>query len=254
MIDFQTLATEELAGEAPPPRDVVGAALRSGKRHRLLRRSGLTTGVLATVVALAVGVATVPPWAEWRLRRQASVAAASVPWAGPLVPATPAGTLEALRYLLPPGHNGPYSGQFWEYTIQVDTELTTPAGTGVVHITMNHRADLWEVFKDADVCTYTDSSTKSSCVRVVRADGTIVTLMHMIGNCVEDLFVEVYKPSSTNVYLTASACRNDGTPAHRVLNDDEAVAIATNPIFEWKMPSSLVEAGGQQFPDLPTSP
>jgi hypothetical protein len=247
MTDFQTLVRQELGDEPPPPRDIAAAALKAGRGARR-RRWAVASGAAAVLALAAIALPVLLPWSAWRLADQAG-AARDVPVSGPLVPATPAGALEALRYLLPPGQPGRYSGE-WSDPRQftVRTEQTTAHGPGTVALNITHQPGEYDMFVRADPCH--GALPVSSCTRTTLADGTVVTLLHMTGNCDESTVVSVLRSTDTQVTLSQSTCGGAGA----LLSDAQAVAIAANPVFAWQMPTSLVDAGARDFGDLPGAP
>jgi hypothetical protein len=247
MTDFQTLVRQELADAPPPPSDIAAAALRAGRGARR-RRWALGTGVAAAVAVAALALPALLPWSAWRLADQAG-STRDVPVSGPLVPATPGGALEALRYLLPPGQPGPYSAEWSDarqFTVRADQ--ATSAGRSTVSLNITHQPGEYDTFAAADPCH--GGLPVSSCTRTTLADGTVVTLLHMNGNCDESTVVSVLRPTDTQVTLSQSICGG----AAALLSDAQAVAIAANPVFAWRMPASLVDAGARDFPDLPGAP
>jgi len=247
---FQTLVRQELSSDPAPPRDVVTAALRAGRRGRR-RRWAAATGAVALLAAAIVALPSVVPWQAWRLSSQAGAAVRVVPASGPMVPATPAGALEALRYLLPTGRLGPYTGQWdFENMFVVRAEYTTDRGTITValNIMSNDNAVM-----GTEECPHTLFFT-TSCVTTTLADHRVVTVMHVDGNCDEATVVRVTRPDRTEVVLFLSSCVRSSVPAPVLLTDGEAVAIAVNPVFGLRMPASVVDAGARDFPDLPGGP
>ena len=247
MTDFQTLVRRELADAPPPPRDIAAAALRAGRGSRR-RRWAFASGAAAVVALAAVALPLLLPWAAWRVAEQAG-SVRDVPVSGPLVPATPGGALEALRYLLPPGQPGRYSGEWSDarqFTVRI--EHTTGERRGAVALNITHQPGEYHLFVQADQCH--GALPVSSCVRTTLTDGTVVTLLHMNGNCDESTVVSVLRPADTQVTLSQSTCGGGGA----LLTDGQAVAIAANPVFAWQMPTSLVDAGARDFADLPGAP
>jgi hypothetical protein len=250
MTDFQTLVRQELADEPPPPRDIVGPAWRAGRRDRR-RRHVVAVGAAVLVAAALVAVPSLPPVQAWRLGSQAR-ATRVVPASGPMVPATPAGVLEALRFLLPPGPDAPLSGSARWFG---GDQFIVTAVRGGREVTMNvsHRDGLYSVFATADECKGLADVT-STCVRTRLADGSVITFEHVEGNCTETTTVSVLRPTDTRVTLFVPSCLASTTPMPQMLTDAEAVAIAANPVFAWQMPDSLVTSGSRNFPDLPGTP
>jgi hypothetical protein len=249
MTDFQTLAREELAATPPPARDVAVQALRAGRRDRR-RRWALRTGAVALVIAIAaVVVPSLVPWQAWRLSNQAR-SIRVVPASGPMVAATPGGALEALRYLLPPGQAGPYlADSSIPQQIVVRMRYSTDHGSGDIALNITN-VDRTAVFISAPDECRGSGIFAASCVRTTLVDGSVLTIQHMSTNCEEATVVTVLRPADTNVTLFLSNC--DGQPVP--LSDEEAVAIAVNPVFAWRMPASLVDAGARDFPDVSGAP
>jgi hypothetical protein len=248
LTDFQTLVRMELADEPPPPRDVIAPALRAGRRGRR-QRWAFVAGAVAVIALAAVAVPSLAPWRSWRLSMQAG-SPVPVPVSGPPVLATPAGVLEALRYLLPAGQPGRYTGTQDDTMIIVSTELTTDQGTGQVTLNVTHRPGHYAMMRDADTCRGSGRFARD-CTRVTMSDGAVLTLMHMEGNCDETIEASSLRPDDTEVTVFVASCLRSSTPAPVVLTDAQAVAIAVNPVFGAHMASSLVDAGAKDFPDLP---
>jgi hypothetical protein len=245
----RTLARQELADNPAPPRDVVAGALRAGRRRLLRRRLAGAGGAVMVMIAAAVGVpALLDGGGSAAVTPVGSVAVQPVPGHGPPVPATPAGVLRVLAYLVPEVAYGHHSGMWIEGQVAVTTSLTTGLGEGELGLNVSFGTGRYATLDTTGAC---DLYFTSSCEYRNFDDGTKLQVLHIPGNCTEATTVTAMRPDDVSVTLFVSTCLNSRTPAPAQLTTDQAIAIVMNPAFDRYLASSVVADGQAQFPDLP---
>jgi hypothetical protein len=261
---LRNLMRTELGEERPPPLgDLVGTAMRDGRRIRRVRRLGLV-GVGAAVLGVVALTATVVPG-------MGSPAAPVQPAAPPPVTApivvnpsvtvppafqiredgtafpvpvtgrhttgkerkvTSGAMLQLLTELLPTGRTSGYAVAGDENT-HVQIVLTTKAGTGMI------RASLEKDFTD----------------RTMIKGYAAVTVDRLPDNCVQSIVVDAALPNGANLALNIASCvTSDGrqyTKAPQIITPAQAVEIVTDPRWGLTMDAQLVVRGDKRFPDLP---
>ncbi len=278
----------ELSNERPPPLgDVVGAALREGRRVRRRRRLGglLAGGTLALALVLVGGFAA---YSE-PVRPTAVVAepasdrvAVPVP-ASPATAGAPLGRAAAPQPAVSPGsvpfrssapatpapartlavHSGAQraAGTQKKATsgamLHLLTELLPPGRTS--HFAVSEADDL-------HVQSYLDRGAGPGMIRVslgrLPADGdrlprgttATVTITPIPDNCVQDTVVVSRWPDGTAVQIDVASCLawngESNPPARPALTPDEAAKIAADPRWGLTMDAALVDAGAQAFGGL----
>jgi hypothetical protein len=263
--ELRTLMRSELSAERPPPLgDLVGVAIRDGRRIRRIRRLGVSgagaavLGVVALTAALLPGLGSpavpVPP-AGVAITEPAARPSKVLPFAtaaprlelledgtpfpvpiavrystGARKAVTSGAMLELLTQLLPPGKTGNYAVAAGQDT-HVQLYLTTGRGTGMI------RASL----------------AKDLTGRPAGAGLATVTVDHLPDNCVQSIVVDASLPDGANVTLNIASCLDGrpGRPAPQIITVEQAVGIATDPRWGLTMDAKLVDAGGKRFANLP---
>ncbi|GAA2784536.1 hypothetical protein GCM10010441_06850 [Kitasatospora paracochleata] len=258
MKDFRSELSDELTALNPPPLgDIVGSAMRSGRRTRRGRAIGAVTGSVVALTGIAVLLGG-PLGVAGRTPNQVGVAAATAsspvalaaganptPTAG-LVPTTGAALLSSLLRVLPQdAQTSGYAGETaWvagsnETVAQV--YLTTPAGTGMIRVFLGSA-------NPAMPC-----SAENSCVRDQR--GQQVRVIHHKDNCIQNTVVSVLHADGTEVMLDMASCLAwDGKgnkPGILALTEEQAIAVAGDPAIGKLMTQAAGEAAAAQFPSLP---
>jgi hypothetical protein len=247
--DLRALLRADLADERPPPLgDVVGAAIREGRRVRRRRRLAVAAAAAAVLVVAAVAAfgpvprvpslpSALPPGSVPSIAiRPATAAPANTVTVrngtrraeGTQKKATSAAMLDLLTALLPPGRTS-------HYAVAPDNAL---------HVQL-----------------YYDAGYGPSMLRLAvgqkptgRERGTTatVTVSHVPGNCVQDTVVVAAWPDGTTVQLDLATClafegrRNP--PAKPQLSEAEATVVVSDARWGVTMESGLVEQGARAFP------
>jgi hypothetical protein len=258
--DLRALLRADLNAERPPPLgDVVGAAIRDGRRIRRKRRF-LTIGagsVIVTALAAAAVLLGDGPVAG-RFEQAAVVPPQTVPIepAAPTDPprartltihsgteradglrrkATSAAMLHLLTLLLPPGRTSHY-GVASDDDLHVQLYLDDGNGPAMVRVSLAKLAAAEVRAEDSP-----------------RGAGTTVTIQHMPGNCVQSTVVDAEWPDGTLVQVDVATCLPvDGVrhkPTRPALTADQAIRVATDPRWGVMMDERLVRVGAQEFPE-----
>ncbi|WP_433290960.1 hypothetical protein ACQP2F_24240 [Actinoplanes sp. CA-030573] len=258
--DLRAVLRAELGAERPPPLgDVVGAAMRDGRRIRLMRRIrtiGAGLLALAAVVTAFVlvgdcGVAdrrqepieavaaltpqTVPPVAAAPIApaeaRTLTIRSGTASAGGTRKKATAAAMLHLLLQLVPPGRTS-HLGVAADDDLQVQLYLDAGSGPGAVRV-------------EVDRAPFGDEP---------RGGTASVTITHMPDNCVQSTSVGASWPDGTLVRVDVASCLTDGAgtrPARPALTVDQAVRVAADPRWGVTMDERLVTLGAKEFPRLP---
>jgi hypothetical protein len=249
--ELRTLLRSELSEERPPPLgDIVGIAVRDGRRIRRVRRFGVIGTGIAVAGVVAVAVAFAGPFAMSGTGHAPAVQAAAPPAAAvdgkavdgkaaeakavkaKAVKATPAAVLELLTRLAP---LGPQSG-FAQATDQLGAQLYVDRGQGPAMV---------RVFV-----------SKEGRAHGPRGDKPTFTVSRLPDNCIQDLVVNARWTDGTMVQVDGATCLawdgKQNKPTLPLLNPAEAIRIATDPHWGVTMDPDLVAAGAKHFPDLPT--
>ncbi len=256
--ELRALLRADLGDERPPPLgDVVGAALRDGRRIRRRRRWAAfgSAGAVFVIAAVAAVMVVTGPSGRPSAMPVAALPPGSVPSAvvspvtaaptrtvtvrsgteraeGMLTKATPAAMLHLLTTLLPPGRTS-------HYGVAADNDL---------HV---------QVYYDAG---YGPSMLRLAVERAPvtgrRPDrGSIakVSVGYRPDDCVQDTVVEAAWPDGTTVHLDVASCLAfDGVrnpPAKPQLSEAVALLIVSDARWGVTMDVGLVKQGAQQFPD-----
>lgn len=237
--DLRALLRADLSAERPPPLgDLVGAAIRDGRRRRRNRRIaafGVAAVVLATGSVLlgddgvaartepaAASPQTVPiaraadPTAAPRARTL-TIHSGTVRVDGLRTKATSAAMLHLLTLLLPPGRTSRYSVAP-DDDLRVQLYLDEGDGPAPVRVGLEK------------ITPYGEEPPR---------DGIIaVKIQHMPDNCAQGTVVDAERPDGTVVHLEVGDCK---------ITTDQAVRIATDPRWGLTMDRRLVTAGAQRF-------
>lgn len=260
------LDAELSALTAPPLGGVVGLATQRGRRQRRWRIAGAAVGsvtAVAATVALLAGTlgtgspapAAVGPAAVLTTpSNPASPSASPSPSAtvDPLVPSTASALLDAVVRSMPAGlttdHHAANQADGTEGPA-VFAYVNTPSGTGRISVGA-YRDEV-----DMGPCrTGTWGSGTTTCS--TSPAGDVVEVQTNSTNCIQATRVTVHRPGGLNVGIDISSCLNsDGTknpPAVPALTQEQAVALASSPLIDLRMPASFVEAANAKYPALPS--
>ena len=262
--DLRALLRADLSGERPPPLgDLVGTAIREGRRIRRTRRiRRIGAGLLAVAAAVSVfvlvgdgGVAGrrypagagavlspsfVPPGTpvptETAEARTFSIRGGTKRAGGSREKATSAAMLHLLTQLLPPGRTT-HLGVAAEDDLQVQLYLDDGSGPGMVRVAVARN----EPIADEPIA---DDPPQ---------EGTVsVTIRHMPDNCLQGMVVDADWPDGTLVQVDVAFCLDQaGPPAPPALTADQAVRVAADPRWGVTMDAELVDEGAKRFPTLP---
>jgi hypothetical protein len=270
--ELRTLMRSELSAERPPPLgDLVGTAMRDGRRIRRIRRLGAFGAgtAVAGVVALAATLSgpfgggapglqapaaapASPPSAPPSLSAAPFLSAAPTPSAaqtpeapatatrvridsrarGPQLTATSAAMLELLTRLLPAGRTSNY-GVATGDDLHVQVYLDRGRGPGMIRVSMG---------KGAPPPGY-------------GSDMAQLTVDHLADNCIQNTVVGAYRPDGTIVQVDVATCLawdgKQNRPAPAALTTEQAVKIAVDSRWGMTMEADLVASGAKRFPRLP---
>lgn len=274
--ELRALLRADLLAERPPPlTDLVGAAIRDGRRIRRNRRLA-TFG--AGVVLAGVVAATAAMLGNGGL---AAPSRPGVP-AGAAPSAAPADAGELTPSALPPGSVPPLAADAMApptvrtLTIHSGTQRAVGMPKKATPAAMLHllttlvptgRTSHYGVSADNDlhVQLYVDDGSGPAMVRVsvgqapavarrgtARGSTATVTITRTPGDCVQDTVVEATWPDGTKVQVDVATClAGDGVsnpPAPSALNEKQAIGIAADPRWGVTMDPTLVRLGARQFP------
>jgi hypothetical protein len=258
--DLRALLRADLSGERPPPLgDLVGAAIRDGRRIRRKQRIGrIGAGLLAIAAAVTAfvllgdgGVAgrryppteaagvlsppSVPPAVpgppNTAEARTLTIRGGTTRAGGSREKATSAAMLHLLTQLLPPGrttHLGVAAGD----DLQVQLYLDDGSGPGMVRVSVGKNGPI------------SDEPPRGRTVSM--------TIRHMPDNCLQGTVVDAAWPDGTLVQVFVASCLDPaGPPTLPALTVEQAVRVAADPRWGVTMDTALVAAGAKQFPILP---
>jgi len=258
--DLRALLRADLSGERPPPLgDLVGAAIRDGRRIRRrqrIRRIGAGLVAIAAAVTAFVlvgdgGVAgrrfppievagvlspgSVPPAAPVPARtaeaRTLTIRGGTTVAGGSREKATSAAMLHLLTQLLPPGRTT-HLGAAGAGGLQVQLYLDDGSGPGLVGVGVEKNEPI------AD--------------ELPRGGTVSVTISHMPDNCLQGTAVDAAWPDGTLVRVDVATCLDpSGPPTRPALTVEQAVRVATDPRWGVTMDRALIAEGAKQFPTLP---
>ncbi|GIM94963.1 hypothetical protein [Paractinoplanes toevensis] len=247
--DLRALLRADLYAERPPPLgDVVGAAIRDGRRLRRKRRLGVF-GTFAAMIALAGvgavvlrdGPVAVRPQAPAALPPQNVPAApATAPMAalkartltvhsgteradGNRTKATSGAMLVLMLQLLPPGRTSHY-GVAADDDLHVQLSLDDGRGPAMIRVAVARNAPVGDKPPGA----------------------AFVTISEHSADCRLGTTVDAQWPDGTLVEVDLPAC-----PGRPALTPDEAVRLAADPRWGVTMAEDLVAEGTQRFPAVP---
>ncbi|MEV4705179.1 hypothetical protein [Actinoplanes sp. NPDC049316] len=229
--ELRSLLREELSAERPPPLgDLVGSAVRDGRRIRRRRRfAGAGAGTaLAAVVAVAVALGG--PSAPAPGPDAGIVAASPSATLDTRIPATPEAMLVLLRALVPPGKTADFAKAGGK-DLQVQMSLDRGHGPALIRVSV------------------------AGYPSVPGTGKPKVTVQEMFDTCTQSLVVRADWPGGLTVQADLSTCRpsrGGSTATPPALTDEEATAVVSDPRWGAGMDPSLVRAGEQDFPHLAT--
>ncbi|MGK5681485.1 hypothetical protein [Actinoplanes sp. URMC 104] len=286
--DLRALLRAELDEQRPPPvGDLVGAALRDGRRIRRRRRLGAAgagaAGALAVVLfgslaahseprrapglevaapaqpesAPAAGPESARPEPAAPGRAEAKGVAASPPGSVPFRTTAPtAGAPPRTLTVLSGDHRaaGPQKKATTGAMLHLLTELLPPGR-------ISHRAVAGT--GDLSVRLHLDQGDGPGLLQVTlgrlpvegarppRGDTATVTFASAPGNCRQHAVVISRWPDGTAVQMDLASCLTDGTDGTPPLDLDTAARIAADPRWGVVMDAGLVEAGAREFRGTP---
>jgi len=258
--DLRALLRADLSGERPPPLgDLVGAAIRDGRRIRRkqrIRRIG--AGLLAVAAAVTAFVLVGDGGVAGRRFPPTEAAGVLSPPSVPLAGPVPVSTAEARTLTIRSGTKragGSREKATSAAMLHLLTQLLPPGR--MTHLGVAAEDDL-------QVQLYLDDGSGPGMVRVgVGASGPIsgeppggetvsVTIRHMPDNCLQGTVVDAAWPDGTLVRVDVASCLDQaGPPTLPALTVDQAVRVAADPRWGVTMDATLVAAGAKQFPSLP---
>ncbi|TQF03126.1 hypothetical protein E6W39_13775 [Kitasatospora acidiphila] len=275
----------------PPIGDLVGQAARRGRRIRRFRAAGATVAVaaVATVAALLTGSLGGPGHSDAQQVGVAAAPSSGAPSSArpsasttPSNSAPPTAAPSASSPTSPPSSSASASGSGGSLVQTTTASLLAavvkalPAGMTTDH----YQADPPQppVTLDPSVFLYLHSGGETGRIGVspFKADtvpacqvpdgehdvtircytdpaGDQVQVLTNTGNCIQHNTVIVYRRDGIGVGIDLSSCfKNspDGSAA-LVLSQDQAIALATNPLIDVKMPESFVQTANATYPNLP---
>jgi hypothetical protein len=240
------LADELSATPEPPIGDLIDAALRRGRRLRTVRRLQAGAAALLGLTVLTVAAVTLPDALGGRGSEPVAAPPALRQSPRPRVPATPAGLLELLLSLLPPGPTSNYAADPEQPMVQ--TYLDTGAGPGMLRLTVT------TVQRGSALFDAPGNGIQATGPSELPGGGEVVVLQ-IPENCIQRTVVEVRHPDDTLVQINIASCLAwDGTankPAPQVLTAEQAATIAADPRWGTRLDPSLEDAGAAHFPELP---
>ncbi len=243
----------DLAAQQPPPiGDLVGAAVRDGRRRRRNRRIGVGAALAGAVALTLVLVADLGAAAR---PGPITAAAPALPEpSGSLSPETV--PIEAGGPTAPPQrrtltiHSGTQRAEGMQKKatsaamLHLLTQLLPPGRTSRHGVASGN---------DLLVQVYLDDGAGPSRVRVAvgqapggtRRDGAVsVTVRHTPGDCARHTAVDARWTDGTTVRLDVEGCRPP-------VSADQAVAIVADPRWGVTMDAALVGDGDARFPRVP---
>ncbi|MBU2665570.1 hypothetical protein KOI35_18840 [Actinoplanes bogorensis] len=278
--DLRALMRAELNSERPPPLgDVVGAAVRAGRRTRRRRRIGVAgagaAGVLVILLSGSLAAHSEPrrpvvaepadqsgplpaPPTGGPLGRAAAQKAPVSPGSVPIT-ATPPTTRSPERNLAIPSGTDSAAGPRKKATtgamLHLLTQLLPPGRTS--HAAVSSNEDLY-------VQMYLDRGAGPGMVRMMLgklpADGPRgttpnVSVSQVPDNCLQSTVVVARWADGTAVQVDVASClAGDGRtnpPGRVVLSPDEAARIAADPRWGVTMDADLIKQGEARFGGAP---
>jgi hypothetical protein len=253
--ELRALLRADLAAERPPPLgDLVGAALRDGRRIRRRRRMAAGGSAAAVLlIAALVAVATSAGGSPGEPAAAGPAAAVASPGSVPTMPvsavaappprtvtirdgtqradamrkkATSAAMLHLLTTLLPPGRTS-------HYGVASDNDL---------HVQLYYDAGYGPSMLRLEV-----GQAPVSGRRPDRGSVAAITVEHHPDTCGPDTVVSAAWPDGTTVQLDLAGCL-DGVRNPAAISDAAAIRIVSDGRWGVMMDAGLVEQGAQQFP------
>jgi hypothetical protein len=283
--DLRALLRADLSAERPPPLgDVVGTAIREGRRIRRKRRLGSLMAGCAVIAAFASGVIivgdgtvadghglsaaapadlaaspqTVPPAAAAPMAvprgRTLTIHSGTVRVDGLREKATSAAMLHLLTQLLPPGRTSHY-GTVGDNDLRVQLYLDDGTGPAMVRLGIESPDEI--AAAAAGKPTMADSRSYAPLGdETARGVPVKVTIQHMPDNCLQNTVVEAAWPDGVLISVDIATCLplaggRTGPPSRAALTIDEAVRVAVDPRWGPTMAADLVKGGAKQFPRVP---
>jgi hypothetical protein len=270
--ELRTLMRSELSAERPPPLgDLVGTAMRDGRRIRRIRRLGAFGAGTAVAGVVALAATLSGPFGAGAGGVQAPAAAPAPPSAAPIpsgapalevpprpgAPATPEATATASRVRIDVNRGrGPQLKATSAAMLELLTRLL-PAGR-----TSDYGVATGD---DLHVGLYLDRGRGPGMIRVSMGKGAPpagygsnmaqLTIEHLADNCIQSTVVDAFRPDGTIVQVDVATCLawdgKQNKPAGAALTAQQAAAIAVDPRWGMTMDADLVVTGAKRFPSLP---
>jgi len=258
---FRTRLVDELAAAGEPPiGDLVEASIVRGRR--LVFRRRLRAGAAVLSVAVVLGLAGAGVSLVGSRSPAGPAAAVSTSPAAELVKATPAGLLELLLRLLPPGSKtSTFAGipDNGDGIIAAQLYLQRDTWAGLVRLTIGH-GELFDPAAKEPPANCRESSPRPcgqvGAIKVnppvARPDGITYQVTTNANGCLQSASVAVQKPGGIYLLFDIDICptRNQAPPAGLPLTPAEAVTIASDPGWGLRLDPALVAAGAERFPNL----
>jgi hypothetical protein len=259
--ELRSLLRDELNAERPPPLgDIVGTALRDGRRIRRTRRFAAIGGGTAAAGVVAFALALGAPFGSVATHQQAAAPQSAAapqhgrgvqvtPSADPvpartrattrvatagggtlLAKATPEAMLVLLKKLVPPGRTSGY-GKSGDSDLHVQMYLDRGKGPGMIRVSVNGRPQPEP--------------------RTGKPEVTVDTLPD---NCIQSRIVRAQWPDGLTVQADLSTCLawdgKQNKPSVLAMTDDEASALVSDSRWGAIMDADLVRAGAKEFPSV----
>ncbi|MFJ8041155.1 hypothetical protein ACIRBX_11685 [Kitasatospora sp. NPDC096147] len=269
MKDFRADLDGELALlDEPPLGDLVGQAVRQGRRVRRRRAAGALAGSVLAVAGVVMVCGPLRPYTRDTVTtvvmapdqppdpRSATPAAQPPPSATPSptpsvvmsAPTTDSAVLVTLLRLLPPGlETSGYAAQPdglpSSYTAGAQVQVRTAAGPGMVTVFV--------------ATTYSDTSCPTGFTCGTDPGGREVGIRHDANDCALDTVVKSRHADGTVVTVEVAGCvpGRDGTRPERgaaPLSVDQAVALAADPAISYQVPEQVKREAAAAHPSLPS--
>ncbi len=276
--ELRTLMRSELSAERPPPLgDLVGTAMRDGRRIRRIRRLGAFGAgtAVAGIVALAAtlsgpfgpgaGGVQAPAAAPAPSSAAATPPGAPTPSGAPALeaprrfgaPAPPEATATASRVRIDVTRGrGPQMKATSAAMLELLTRVLPPGRTSNYGVATGD---------DLHVQLYLDRGRGPGMIRVSMgkgapppgygADMARLTIEHLADNCIQSTVVDAFRSDGTIVQVDIATCLawdgKQNKPAGAALTAKQAAAIAVDARWGMTMDADLVLAGAKHFPSLP---
>ncbi|GAA0527529.1 hypothetical protein GCM10010172_05050 [Paractinoplanes ferrugineus] len=251
--DLRAWFEAELNAERPPPLgDVVGTAIRDGRRLRRKRRLTLLGSIAALIAVLGSGAVmlgdplvtqrealspqSVPPGTAAPIpaleARTLTIHSGTAGAVGSRTKATSAAMLHLLTQLLPPGRTS-HLGIAPDDDLRVQLYVDDGRGSAMVRVAV------------AKNSPFGDESSRGGMATVL--------ITHDPDNCLTALTVDAEWPDGTLVEVDVPTCLAGAEPSRAALTADQAVMLATDPRWGVTMDRQLVAEAAERFDRVPVA-